>query len=315
MAKASQRWESRIGRRLRLRDLHILSVVVQWGSMAKAATHLAMSQPSVSESIANLEAAVRVRLLDRTSQGIEPTPYAHALLKRGTVVFDELSQGMRDIESLADPAVGEVRIASPETFASGLVPAAIDRLSRRYPRIVVRVVQVDTSTLEFRELRERKIDLALARIHAAFREDDLDTEILFDDTHRVVVGTRSRWARRRKVTLAELVNEPWIFPSTQVIDALISEAFEAQGVGVPQERVSASSILLRNHLLATGRFLTILPNSVLRYNAKPWSLKALPVDLGVKPRPVAIITLKNRTVSPVVRLFIEHLRTVSETMA
>jgi DNA-binding transcriptional LysR family regulator len=72
--------------------------------------------------------------------------------------------------------------------------------------------------------------------------------------------------------------------------------------------------LLRKHLLATGRFLTALPDSVLRYNAKQWSLKALPIDLGVEPRAVAIVTLKKRTVSPVVQLFIEHVRAVAKTM-
>ena len=144
--------------------------------------------------------------------------------------------------------------------------------------------------------------------------DDLDIEILFDDPHRVVVGTRSRWARRRKITLAELVNEPWIFPPYQVIRALITEVFKAHGLEVPQERVSSSSILLRNHLLATGRFLSVLPSSVLRHNAKQWSLKALPIDLRIKPRAVAIITLKNRTVSPVVQLFVEQLRAVAKTM-
>jgi DNA-binding transcriptional LysR family regulator len=314
MDNALQHWESRIGRRLKLRDLHILFAVVQWGSMAKAASHLAMSQPAVSEAIANLEDALRVRLLDRSSRGIEPTIYAHALLKRGHVVFDELRQGIQDIEFLADPTVGEIRIASGEMLVAGLLPAVIDRLSRRYPQIVVRVVQAITATLEFRELRERKVDLALAIMPGSFGEDDLDIEILFDDPNRVVVGTRSRWARRRKITLAELVNEPWILPPNQVVSALITEAFKAHGLEVPQERVNAGSILLRNHLLATGRFLTVLPDSVLRYNAKQWSLKALPVDLGVKPRAVAIVTLKNRTVSPVVQLFVEHLRAVAKTM-
>jgi len=312
MDKAIQYWESRIGRRLKLRDLHILFAVVQWGSMAKAATHLAMSQPAVSEAIAKLEDALRVRLLDRSTRGIEPTIYAHALLKRGHVVFDELRQGIRDIEFLADPTAGEVRIASQELLAAGLLPAAIDRLSRRYPQIVVRVVRANPSILEFRELRERNVDLVLAGMPGSFVEDDLDIEILFDDPHFVVVGARSRWARRRKIALAELVNEPWIFPVN--LNALITEAFKAHGLEVPQERVSASSILLRNHLLATGRFLTVLPDSVLRYNAKQWSLKALPVDLGVKPRSIAIVTLKNRTVSPVVRLFVEHLRAVAKTM-
>jgi DNA-binding transcriptional LysR family regulator len=315
MDNAFQQWESRVGRRLKLRDLHILSTVVQWGSMAKAASHLAMSQPAVSESIANLEAALGVRLLDRSTRGIEPTLYARALLKRSNVVFDELMQGIKDIEFLANPAVGEVRVAAGDTLAAGLLPALIGQLSCRYPQIVVRVIQANAETLEFPEVRERRVDLALARVSRSFVEDDLDVEILFDDPHRVVVGAQSPWARRRKITLAELVNEPWIFPSSQVIRELIAEAFNTHGLEVPQERVCASSILLRNHLLATGRFLTVLPNSVLRYNAKQWSLKALPVDLGVKLRSVAIVTLKNRTISPVIELFMQHARAVAKTVS
>ena len=65
---------------------------------------------------------------------------------------------------------------------------------------------------------------------------------------------------------------------------------------------------MRNHLLATGRFLTVLPASVLQYNAKQWALRALPIKLHTKSRPIAIIMLKNRSVSPPVQLFIEHLR-------
>src|SRR6476620_10885021 len=156
MPDGLDRRESRIGRRLKLRDLHILAAVVQWGSMAKAASHLAMSQPAVSESIANLEHLLRVRLLDRSTRGIEPTLYAQALLKRGDVVFDELRQAMRDLEVLANPAVGEVRVAGGDTLSAGLLPAVIDRISRPHPKIVVRVVQANAETLDFREVRERR---------------------------------------------------------------------------------------------------------------------------------------------------------------
>jgi len=71
---------------------------------------------------------------------------------------------------------------------------------------------------------------------------------------------------------------------------------------------------MRFHLLATGRFLTVLHDSVLRFNAKQWSLKALPVDLRTKPMPIAIFTSKNRTLSPVVRLFVEQARAVAKSM-
>jgi DNA-binding transcriptional LysR family regulator len=312
MDKKHQTWENRIGRRLKLRDLHILSVVVQWGSMAKAASQLSMSQPAVSESIASLEATLGVRLLDRNARGVDPTLYAHALLKRGDVVFDELMQGVKDIEFLANPNVGEIRVASGDTVAAGLLAPVIDRMSRRHPEIVVRVVPASEEPLEYPELRERKVDVVLARISKSFAQSDLNVEMLFDDPSRVVVGALSPWARRRKVALAELVDELWTFTSDQIIRDLITDAFQSQGLAAPQEKVSASSMLLRYRLLATGRYLTVLPESVLRYNAKQWSLKALPVDLGMKPMSVAIITLKNRTVSPVVQLFVEQVRAAKE---
>jgi len=313
MARAPQAWESRIGRRLRLRDLHILSVVVQWGSMARAASQLAMSQPAVSESIASLESTLGVRLLDRTARGVEPTRYAHALLKRGTVVFDELMQGVRDIEFLANPTVGQVRVASGDASSAGLLAPVIDRLSRSHPEIVVRVDPSSAEPLGYPELRERRVDVVLARISKSFAQGDLDAEILFDDPSRVAAGLRSPWARRRKVTLDELVEETWTLTSDKVIRALIDEAFRSRGLDPPREKVSASSMLLRSRLLATGRYLTVLPDSVLRYNARQWSLKALPVDLGMKPMSVTILTLKNRTVSPVVQLFIEQVRAVART--
>ena len=315
MTLPTREWASRIGRRLKLRDLHILSAVVHLGSMAKAAAHLAMSQPAVSEAIANLEDALRVRLLDRSSRGIEPTIYAHALLKRGHVVFDELRQGIRDIEFLADPTAGEVRVASSELFAAGLLPAAIDQIiAPLSPRSLSVWSRQTRRRWNFGNCESARSTWCWQEYPGLLWKTTSISKSSSTIRHFVVVGARSRWARRRKVALAELVKEPWIFPSTQVVRALLTEAFNAHGLEVPQERVSAGSILLRNHLLATGRFLTVLPDSVLRYNAKQWSLKALPIDLGVKPRSIAIVTLKNRTVSPVVQLFVEHLRAVAKTM-
>ena len=311
MATADREWERRIGGRLKLRDLHILSTAVHWGSMARAASHLGMSQPAVSEAIANLEAALKVRLLDRTPRGIEPTIYATALLKREHAVFDELRQGIKEIEFLADPTRGEVRIAVPEILAAGFVPDVIDRLSQRYPHIYVHVIITDTSTLEFRELRERKVDLLLARMPETAVEDDIDLDIFFDDPHFVVAGSQSPWARLRKVTLPDLVDAPWVFPRGQVVRGIIAGTFRAYGLSVPRERVTSGTLHLQIHLLATGRFLTITSQSLLRYNARPWSLVALPIDLRVKPRPHAIVTLKNRTLSPVAELFIKELKTVA----
>src|SRR5215471_8797045 len=137
-------WDSRIGRRVRLRDLHILFAVIQHGSMAKAGAYLGMSQSAVSQAIAAIEHALRVPLLDRTSKGVTPTIYGAALLRRGSAAFDELRLGVQEIEELADPATGEVRITSAEAAGTAVLPPVIERLSQRYPRI--RLLVFDAAT-------------------------------------------------------------------------------------------------------------------------------------------------------------------------
>jgi DNA-binding transcriptional LysR family regulator len=312
MAKVGADWDSRIGRRLTLRDLHILSSVVRWGSMAKAAAHLATTQSVVSDAIANLEGALGVRLLDRSAKGVEPTVYATTLLKRTDVVFDELRAGVKDIEALAESTAGEVRLACPEFLAGGLIPDAIDGFARRYPDIVCRVADADATTLEFRQLQDRSVDLMVARIPASFADDDLTVDILFDDPHVIVAGAKSPWANRRHLSLADLAGEKWIVPASLIVRDIMTEVFEAQNLKVPDGRIVTSFVLMRNHLLATGRYLTVLPASVLQYNARQWGLCALPIELRTRPRPIAILMLKNRSVSPAVRLFVEHLRATAK---
>lgn len=315
MPRTNMEWETRIGRRLKLRDLHILSAVAERGSMAKAAAHLRMSQPSISEAIANLEAALGVRLLDRSSRGIAPTMYAQALLKRSHVVFDELRQGIRDIEFLADPSAGEVRIGCPENISAGFLPAIIDRLLTKHPKIIVRVVNAETIALELKELHERTVDLLLGRLFKPLTDEAFDVLRLCEDEYSVVAGTQSPWARRRKIELAELIDERWILsPPDNVPAWFYASAFQMAGLSTPRETVTTFSWHVRFHLLATGRFLAIFPSSVIRFNAERWGLKVLPVDLKLPRVPLVIFTLKNRALSPVVERFIEHATEVAKSM-
>src|SRR5690348_14722331 len=164
-------WDSRIGRRVRLRDLHILFAAVQHGSMAKAGSHLGMSQSAVSQAIAALEHAVRVRLVDRTPRGVEPTLYGAALMKRGQAAFDELRSGIRDIESLADPHVGEVRVACTESIAAGILPPIIDTFARRHPGVRLEVIQTSTHLIGFAALHDRRADLVLTLLPRRFEPE------------------------------------------------------------------------------------------------------------------------------------------------
>jgi DNA-binding transcriptional LysR family regulator len=308
-------WTDRIGRRVKLRDLHILMEVVQWGSMVKAAKHLGISTPVVSKTIADIEYALGVPLLDRHPHGIEPTLYGRALIKRSIVVFDELRQSVKDIEFLADPTVGEVRIGCTEPMAGGFVPAIIERINRRHPRVLFHVVQADFGTM-LTELRAREIDLMIGRPAAAISDEDLDAQILFNDRIFVLAGKQNRWTGRRKIKLAELIDEPWsLAPVGSISRSVIVAAFRAAGVDAPRAVVSAATIQLHTYLLATGRFITMMPESVIHFGGKHLAFKVLPVDLAVKLSPVFIVTLKNRTPNPAAQLVIDSAHDVARPLA
>src|SRR5689334_4490799 len=159
----------RVAARLKLRDLRLLDTVVRWGSMAKAANQLNLSQPAVSKAIAQMEETLGVRLIDRGRHGVEPTPHGLALLRRGVAIYDELRQGLAEIEHLSDPSAGEVRIAAPEPITAGLLPVLIEEFTQRYPRASVQAMQTPVAGLQFRipryaDLRQRNVDLVLAPI-------------------------------------------------------------------------------------------------------------------------------------------------------
>jgi DNA-binding transcriptional LysR family regulator len=311
-----QTWAERIGRRVKLRDLHILMEVVQSGSMVRAAKHLGISTPVVSKTIADIEHALGVPLLDRLPHGVEPTLYGRALIKRSIVVFDELRQSVRDIEFLADPTVGEARIGSTEPLAAGIVPAVIERLNRRHPRILFHVVQADFATM-LRELRAREIDLMIGRPPESISEDDLDSQVLFNDRPVFIAGVRNRLSRRRKIDLAELIDEPWSLPPVGSIPrSAIIAAFRAAGVDAPRAIVSTAATQLHTCLLATGRFITTLPESVIHFGGKHLCIKVLPVKIPeVQLSPVLIITLKNRTPNPATQLVIDCAIELAQPLA
>lgn len=307
-------WSERIGRRIRLRDLHILLAVVQCKSMAKAAKQLAISKPVVSKVIADLEHVLGVRLLERDRHGVEPTVYGAALLKRGTAIFDELRESVKDIEFLTDPTAGEVRIACNPSLATSLVAAVVDRLSQRHPRITFRIVCGEMEA-GLRALRERNVDFLMAWGFDPVADDRLGFEFLFEDRYVVVAGAKSPWARRRKIELAKLVKESWTLPPpTTVIGSVVREACRAKGLDYPRTIV-VSTPEMRMALLATGRFLTVFPAYSVKFPTSHPDIKILPVELPMARRSVGIVTLKSRTLSPVAQLFIESARAVANPLA
>jgi DNA-binding transcriptional LysR family regulator len=307
--------DERVMRRLKLRELRILATVAKAGSMGKGAAQLRLSQPAVSKAVAEMEHTLGVPLLDRSGQGVEPTLYGRALLKWAIVMFDDLRQGVREIEFLADPTSGEVRIGSAERMTFGLLPAIIDRLSRQYPALMFTVMMGAGIAERYRDLRDRRVDLTLGGVITPI-DDDLHVEVLLRDTPAVVASVDSKWVRRRNIEPIELLNEPWCLSDYDVgVGASVAHGFRALGLQVPRLTVRSNSPHLLFAMVSTGRFLCLASPTTLRLHGKRFGLKALSVEIPFQPVPVGIVTLKNRTVSPVAQLFIDCARKFAKSFA
>jgi DNA-binding transcriptional LysR family regulator len=306
--------EHRIGRRLKLRHMEILLAVVETGSMAKAGSRLSISQPAISRAIAEMEHTLGVPIFDRGPRGVEPTQYGRALLKRGIAAFDEIAQAVKDVDFLADPTVGELMIGTSSGLAEGIVLSVLERMSAQYPRVVVTLAPGGL-LVQCEALRQRRIEFGFAGVTRAIA-DDIEAETLYEEPLAVVAGVNNPWSQRRKIRLAELVHEPWTWPPAGTLfDSLVTEAFRSNGVEPPRATIyaDAESLLLR--LAAGGRFLAIVRASIMKFGGKHDGIKVLPVELPTTRRKIGIITLKNRTLSPLAQLFINCAREIAKPLA
>jgi DNA-binding transcriptional LysR family regulator len=221
-------------------------------------------------------------------------------------VFDELRRGLQNIQNLTEPYAGELRVGAAEPMRD-LLSSIVEQVARKYPRIIVNYMMAEAKPLHDM-LRGRQADVVFSR-RIGSSETDFDYEPFFEQQLFVVSGRNSRWANRRKIKLADLMDEPWVLPdSANIIAPLIAEGFRSSGLPQPAAQVIANSLRVRETMTSRGHFLTILPSSSLYPGAVQPSLKILPVALPVKPQLVEIITLKGRSLSPVAKLFLDSVR-------
>jgi DNA-binding transcriptional LysR family regulator len=306
------KWMDRIGRRVKLRDLHIALAVAQAGSMTRAAEELAVSYPVVSKTISELERTLGVKLFDRSVSGVEPTHYGRALLKSGAAVFDEMRRGLQQIDFIKQPDAGDLRIGSSIVVDAGLLPAVLERFSRDFPLAVLHIMHEDIATQQYDNLRNRNVELMLGRLPVTMSEPDLVAETLFDEPTVVVAGSESGWAKRRGLRLPDLMGEPWVLAQPgSLARALQDEAFRMSGLEPPLATALTVSLHLYMRLIETGRWLGLVPASVMRFGGRHMRIKTLSVKISSPPSPIGIVTVKHRTLTPLAERFIDYARNVA----
>jgi DNA-binding transcriptional LysR family regulator len=132
----------------------------------------------------------------------------------------------------------------------------------------------------------------------------------------VVAAATNPLTRRRKIALADLLDEPWALePPDTFFGSLAAMAFSGAGLTPPKPTIMTNSRNFQYALLETGRFLAFHPAFALSLRRQHHTFKALPIALPHTRRPVQIITPRNRTLSPLAQFFIEEMRGMTKALA
>jgi DNA-binding transcriptional LysR family regulator len=254
-----------------------------------------------------MEHTLGAPLLNRSTRGVEPTEHGRVLIERSRVIFDEVKQGIKDIEHLSDPTQGEIRIGSIEPVAA-VLSDIINQLTRRYPRITYQVTVGDTDMLAGK-LRDRALDVVFTRWNALTQADDLVAETLYKSTLAVMADKNHPMASRQQLTLPDLMREHWaLAPPDTFLGRVVADLFERKKQPLPSSVVTTTSTLMRLNLISSGQFLSIFPTTMLRHRSyKPW-LRAIKVDLGDGGAPISAMTIKGRRSSGAFKLFLDASR-------
>lgn len=304
-------WDDQIGRRLRLKDLHTLQTVAEVGSMAKASRQLALSQPAISKAIAEMEHTLGATLLDRSTRGVELTECGRILIARGRIIFDELREGVKDIHHASDPTRGEIRVGTTEPM-SGFLSGVISRMSQIYPSITFDVAISDTTTL-VRDLRARALDVAITRWQSGEAHEDLATQVLFKEPLAVMAARRHPLIGRKKLALADTLTERWtLSPPGSFLGRIVVDQFRHRKLELPASIVTTLSIHMRLSLLASGGFLTMLPARMVAEPAHKSWLRALSIDLPESVGAITALTVRKRTGSSALKLFMKACDEVTD---
>lgn len=190
---------------IELRHLQDFLAVAEEQHFGRAAARLGIAQPPLSQQIQRLEAALEVKLFDRSRRGATLTAAGRALAARAPVVLEAAAALREDVLEATRGRKGVLRIGAGASASLGVVPEMISRFRARHPDVVVRLDD-RASEPHAERLRQRLIDIALLRSPVP----GMQATVVREERILAVVPDTHRLARRRSVRVADLRDEPFV---------------------------------------------------------------------------------------------------------
>ncbi len=301
----------RLPRHLKMGELRVFVAVLEHRSFRKAATVLHLTQPAVTKAIASLEETLQVRLFDRVANGVEPTIHGRSFAPRAVAIFDQLRLAAQDLTLVSSGAVGSLRVGIVPMPAIPFLPVALNRLLQEHPGVLATVVEERENELIDR-LRQRDIEVAILRMSLLDASEDMEVAHLFDERLCVVARQDHPLASRRSVSWPDLLEQRWVMPPADCyFYEHVLRTLHQLDLPMPQYTVEAMSIHVQFGMVLHAGLLSFGMRSQVSFAPGKEFLVRLPYELPVGSTPVAALTLKSHTPSPLAQQLIAHIRALA----
>jgi DNA-binding transcriptional LysR family regulator len=265
-------------RRIRLRHLEVLLAIGRHRSLTAAAAALDITQPAVSQWLADIESAAGVRLFER-GQGLRPTPYAATLLAHAERVLQDAQRAIDEVVAIRSGGSGRVRMGATQVATASLVPAAVLRLRAQAPGIELSLVE-DTVARLWAEFERNELDVLVTRLDVRALGSGLPHQRLFSDRYRVVCGPNHPLASHAQVGWHDVARFPWLMPPTGTpLHEALSASFASAGIPLPPVLVTSVSPAVNVALLRDTDALALQPTAMARRLQTKGELVALSLAL------------------------------------
>lgn len=262
--------------RLRIRHLRLLELLIQTGTVRKAAEQLHVSQPAVSEMLKELESAFGGPLFVRTRGGVKPNQRAGILARRLRAMLGELQAAQGEMLS----SRATLRIGANLQFLTHLLPTALAQLRSAYPDLVFVVREGSTNAL-VDDLLGGELDCIIGRLSSGTpRADELALWPLYGGELCVVAGRTHPLARRKRLTLQDLAQEGWALGGNAgAARRIVEQTFIAAGLRAPTPVLECRPQFANLAFAASMRLVTVATRSDALVAQRAGTISILPIEL------------------------------------
>lgn len=297
-------------RNLKMRHLHLLVALDEHRHLGRTAAHLHTSQPAISRTLGEIEAAAGQKLFSRTPKGTVPTAAGEALIRHARQALQVLRNAEEEMAVLGEGLTGRLRIGTNYSSAAYMVPNALILLKESAPNVQITVREASLDRL-LPELLGRRLDAIVARSDHRITREGLRFRKLAEEPMRLVTGSGHPLARRRKLRWEDLRGFPWILPlADNPVRNALDAVFLRHGLHKAVAPIECGSMLANSVLLNRTQAIAAMPESVAKHYQKLGLLQILSLPLPEVFGPIGLITAADATDAALLALFEQCLRRV-----